>query len=342
MVWALVVVANKRVLAYVNPLPVNFLVRLVSVAAQLAITLPLTAFGWWDLDFGLTARAAAYIAVSATITWLIAFNAYYYALRGGRASVVAPITSTDPIWTAVFASLILGAALGPATLAGLLVANVGVVLIARWMDDVPGEALDVASVPVAAAPASAWEATGAAAGGAGSTATTKAQAPAGGSGAAPAGPARPAVAARIVALAVVTAAGWGLSPVVIELAVDANGGASAGMMVGSQVLGAAMLGAIMRLRRSPVLVRTLSAGERRRVVGLLVVAGVLEAVFSVLFYVLIDEIGSVLTVLIIATSPVFAILGGVVLLKERFGPRLALATALTVGGVVVATVARVA
>ncbi len=273
--------------------------------------MPLTVFGWWDLGFGLTARAAAYIAMSATITWLIAFNAYYYALRGGRASVVAPITSTDPLWTAVFAALILGAALGRATLAGLLVANVGVILIARWMGDQPGEALDAASVPVSAAP-----------------------------GAAFADPAGPALATRVVALALVTAAGWGLAPVVIELAIRANGRASAAMMVGSQVLGAAMLGAIMWLRRSPVLTRPLGAGERRRVVGLLVAAGVLEAVFSVLFYVLIDEIGSVLTVLVIATSPVFAILGGVVLLKERFGPRLGLATALTIGGVVVATVAR--
>lgn len=311
--WALVVLANKRVLAYVNPLPLNFLVRLVSIAGQLAITIPLTVFGWWSLGFGLTAPAAGYIAISALITWLIAFNAYYYALRGGRASVVAPITSTDPIWTAVFAALILGAALGRATLAGLLVANTGVVLIARWMGDQPGEALDAATVPVSAAPATAG-------------ATNDA------------GRAR---ALQVVALAVVTAAGWGLAPVVIELAVNANGGASAGMMVGSQVLGAIMLGAIMRLRHSPVLVRPLTAVERRRVIVLLVVAGVLEAVFSVLFYLLIDAIGSVLTVLIVATSPVFAILGGVVFLRERFSARLALADAITIAGVVIATVARV-
>jgi drug/metabolite transporter (DMT)-like permease len=67
---------------------------------------------------------------------------------------------------------------------------------------------------------------------------------------------------------------------------------------------------------------------------------VLEAIFSVLFYLIIDAIGSVLTVLIISTSPVFSIVGGVVLLKERFSKRLAFAAAVTIGGVVIATVAR--
>jgi len=307
--WALVVVANKRILAYVNPLPLNFLVRLVSIVGQLIMTVPLTLFGWWELGFGLTPAAAGYIAVSAVITWLVAFNTYYYALRAGRASVVAPITSTDPIWTALFAPLLLATSLGPGTVAGLLVANTGVVLIARWMGDEPGDLLEAGTMPVSAAP-------------------TGARTRAGGG------------ALRVVVLSVATAAGWGLSPVIIELAENANGGASAGMMVGSQALGALLLGGIMLARHSRILVRPLSTEERRRVVLLLLVAGVLEAIFSVLFYLIIDAIGSVLTVLIISTSPVFSIVGGVVLLKERFSKRLAFAAAVTIGGVVIATVAR--
>jgi len=309
--WALVVVANKRILAYVNPLPLNFLVRLVSIAGQLALTIPLTVLGWWSLGFSMVPEAAAYIALSAVITWLVAFNAYYYALRAGRASVVAPITSTDPIWTALFAPLLLAAPLGRGTIVGLLIANLGVVLIARWMGNEPGELLDAATMPVAAAPVS------------GRTAAD-------------------GRAFRVVTLSLVTAAGWGLAPVVIELAEEANDGPSAGMMVGSQVLGALMLGGIMLARRSRILVRPLVDGERRRVILLLVVAGLLEAVFSVLFYLIIDALGSVLAVLLISTSPVFSILGGVLLLKERFSRRLALASAVTMGGVVIATVARMA
>ncbi len=149
--WAIVVVANKKVLAYVNPLPLNLLVRCVSVVGLLVMTVPLTAFGWWDLGFGTTPKAALYIAVSAALTWLVSFNAYYYALRAGRASVVAPVTSTDPIWTALFATLILGTSLTAPTIAGLLVATAGVALVARWMD-ASGEAAAAADVGWALSP----------------------------------------------------------------------------------------------------------------------------------------------------------------------------------------------
>ena len=61
-------------------------------------------------------------------TWLVAFNACYYALRGERVAVVAPICSPDPLWTALLAWLIAGAAFGGATLAGMAVAMASVVL----------------------------------------------------------------------------------------------------------------------------------------------------------------------------------------------------------------------
>ena len=65
----------------------------------------------------------------------------------------------------------------------------------------------------------------------------------------------------------------------------------------------------------------------------------LNALFSVLFYVLIAEIGPVLTTLIIATSPIFAILGSMVFLRERLGARLAIGAAVTLAGVFLATLA---
>jgi len=308
-VWALVIVVNKRLLAFVHPVPLNFLLRLVAIVGLVCATVPLTAFGWWDLGFGLTPTAAGYIAVSAVVTWVVAFNAYYYALRAGRASVVAPVTATDPIWAALFAPLLLGAALDPLVIVGLLVATVGVVLIARWMTEEPGQLLETMSIPVAAAPAVAQAGPGA-----------------GGLG--------------VVALSLIAAAGWGLGPVAIELAENANGGASAGMMLGSQTLGAVLLGGILLVRRGPILVRPLAA-ERRRFILLLLASGVLEVVFGVFYYLMIEAIGAVLTLLITATSPVFAILGGAIFLKEPVGKRLWAAVALTIGGVVIATLARV-
>jgi drug/metabolite transporter (DMT)-like permease len=307
--WALVIVLNKRMLAYVHPVPLNLLLRGATLVGLVCMTVPLTAFGWWDLDFGLTAEAAGYIAISAVVTWVIAFNAYYYALRAGRASVVAPITATDPIWAALFAPIFLGSSLEPLVILGLLVATSGIVLIARWMSAQPGELLEAAAVPVVAV----------------------AEGDAGASGGGALG---------VVALSTIAAAGWGLGPVAIELAENANGGASASMMLGSQMLGALLLGGILLVRRSPLLVRPLAA-ERRRFLMLLLASGVLEAVFAVLYYLIIEALGAVLTLLITATSPVFAILGGAILLREPVGRRLWIAAAVTMGGVMIATLARV-
>lgn len=308
--WALVIVVNKRLLAFVNPLPLNLVLRFVTIVALLCTTVPLTVLEWWDLDFSITGEAAGYIAMSAVITWVIAFNAYYYALRAGRASVVAPITATDPIWAALFAPLVLASSLEPLVILGLVVATAGIVLIARWMSQEPGELLEAVAVPLEAAPVP------------------------DGAGAADTG------AVGVVVLSTIAAAGWGLGPVMIELAEDANGGASAAMMLGSQVLGALLLGGIVLVRRAPFLVRPLS-GDRRRFLLLLLVAGMLEATFSVLYYLIIEAIGAVLTLLITATSPVFAILGGAILLREPVGRRLWIAAAVTIGGVVIATLARV-
>jgi len=310
--WAFVIVLNKRLLAFFDPLPLNFVLRLVTLAAIVVITVPLTVFAWWDLEFALSADALGYIVAAAIITWVIAFNAYYYALRTGRASVVSPITATDPIWAALFAPLVLGTALDPLVVGGLLVATGGVVLIARWMREEPALLPEQAALP---APAD------------------------GAASAAGAGGGRAGV-LRMVVLAMVAAAGWGLGPVVIELAENANGGASASMPLISQSLGALLIGGILVVRRGPLMTAPLGAA-RRRVILLLLVAGLLEAVFAVLYYLIIEAIGAVLTLLLGATSPVFAIIGSAVFLKERVDRRLVGAALLTMAGVVVAIVARV-
>ncbi|HSL96525.1 MAG TPA: DMT family transporter, partial [Thermoleophilia bacterium] len=145
--WAVVIIVNKRTLEYISPLALNFFLRGVSAIGLVALTVPLTVFGLWPNGFGTDWAAAGYIAVSSVVTWLIAFSTYYYALRVGRVSVVAPIASTDPVWTALFAFAILGAAIGAPTLLGLLVVMTGVVLISRWMEDEPDVTVDALSGP---------------------------------------------------------------------------------------------------------------------------------------------------------------------------------------------------
>ena len=217
---------------------------------------------------------------------------------------MGPLSGTDPLFTAVFAALIVGTAIAGLTIAGLIVALVGVALISRWMGDEPephAPALEGAGRAGAAAP-------------------------------------RPPT---VVALSLVTAAGWGFSPVMIQLAERSAGGASTTMMVLGEAFGVALLAPFVLARRSSLFTASLRARDRRRVVALLVAAGVLNALFAVLFYVLVDQIGPVLTTLIIATSPIFAIFGGMVFLRERLGARLALGAAVTLAGVFLATLAHV-
>jgi drug/metabolite transporter (DMT)-like permease len=324
--WALVVVVDKKILAAVTPVAVNFFIRLVAIGGLVAITVPLTVLHLWSNGFGIDAVAAGWIVLSAVATWVVAFNAYYFALRSERVAVVAPITSTDPIWTAIFAWIITGAAFGVPTIAGMTVTMTGVVLISRWMGedgDTPGAELTGAAALAGAAHGDVLP---------GGAAVADAGPP-------PAGPAAPsaqATKARLIGLAVLAAAGWGVGPVLIDLAAAHYGRATAAMMILSQACGALMLGAILLWRRTPLAARPLTPAARRKAVWLIVLAGVLEAAVSVLFYLTIVALGPVLAMLIMATTPVFSIVFGVVFLRERPGLRLTLAAAVTVAGVLIA------
>jgi drug/metabolite transporter (DMT)-like permease len=343
--WGLTVVVNKRTLHYVDPFALNMVVRVPTIALLAVVGTALTATGAWDLGFGMTWAAFGYITVSAVVTWLVAFNCYYLVLRLGELGVVTPIMATDPLFTAVFAVLLLGSSLGPLVITGLAVSTLGILLLSRWME-AGGDAsaaggagdgvLSRVSPPAAGDRAAQLLALPAAgdgvlqpAPGAGAPAPAAAFTTAAGKSSA-------RVRLEVIGLALVTAAGWGLAPVVIEQATLSVGGASVTMMLQSQVMGFLLLLPIV-WRRGRIAVRRLRPPERRYVIRLILATSVLETIFSVAFYVLIDEIGSVLTVLIIATSPVFAILGGMWLLGERYGWRLVIGGTVTLVGVAIAT-----
>ena len=309
--WGVVTVVNKRLLEDVHPVPLNFLVRLVAIGGLFAMTVPLTTLHLWPYGFGINAAAAGYIAVSACVTWLVAFTAYYYALRAGSVGIVAPLTSTDPLWTAVFSLLLMGIALRASTLVGIAVTVLGVVLISRWMEGGAGAMAGPADGALTPLPADL---------------------------ARPA--AAPGGALLVVSLSLVAATGWGLGPVLVQMAEAAYGEPSAFMMLESQLIGILSLGAFIAWRRAPLFTRRLTVRARRRMIWLLLASGALEALYSVLFYLVIDHIGAVLTMLLSSTSPVFGIAAGMLLLKERLSARLALAIAITMTGVFIAIAAR--
>jgi drug/metabolite transporter (DMT)-like permease len=386
--WGLTVVLNKRTLQYVDPFALNMIMRVPTIVLLAVVASVLTLTGAWDLGFGMTWAAFGYITLSAVVTWLIAFNSYYLVLRLGALGVVTPIMATDPLFTAVFAVILLGSGLGKLVIVGLVVSTAGVVLLSHWTetsstptveppvggDGVPatglesqatrigGGALTAPPETVSAASAgpgtTAASAAGAGPGAAAASAATGATgggaagADPGGGGTAPRslrGRDTPAVIAsatvgksaarlraEVIGLALVAAAGWGLGPVVIEMATRSVGGASVTMMLQSQTMGLLMLLPIV-WRRHRIAVRRLLRSERRLVIRLVLTTSVLEMIFAVSYYVLIDEIGAVLTVLIIASSPVFAILGGMWLLGERYGWKLAIGAVVTLAGVAIAT-----
>ena len=325
--WALVVVVDKKILESVTPLAVNFFVRLAAIAGLVLITVPLTVFDLWSNGFGLNAEAAGWIALSAVATWLVAFNAYYYALRGERVAVVAPICSTDPIWTALFAWLIIGTAFGGATLAGMAVAMAGVVLISRWMDG-GGEAearrrrRDALARGARRRCCRAEAPRGRAAGRRNRSGPVRRD---GDQGAAHR--ARPA-----------RRAGWGLGPVLHRPGRDRLRPRDGRHDAAQPGAGRAHAG--RRAAAAPHAAHCAPAdagGAPPAPSGSSCSPGLLEASVSVLFYLSIVAIGPVLTMLIMATTPVFSIVLGVVFLRERPGPRLTLAAAITVAGVLIAT-----
>ncbi|MBN2204598.1 MAG: DMT family transporter [Thermoleophilia bacterium] len=326
--WGLTVVVNKRTLQYVDPFALNLLMRVPTIALIAVAAGVLTVTDAWELGFGMTWGAFVWITASAVVTWLVAFNAYYLVLRLGALGVVTPIMATDPLFTAVFAVILLNAAPGPLVIAGLVVSTAGVVLISRWMEPRADAVLPaVALEPLADT------------GQAGSPPVPPLIAePVAPLLTEPAPPEKSPARLRfdVIALALLAAAGWGLGPVFIELATESLGAASATMMLQSQAMGLLMLVPIV-WRRHRVVVRRLTGPERRLVVRFVLIASVLEAYFAVAYYLLIDEIGSVLTVLIIASSPVFAILGGMRFLGERYSRKLAIGAAVTLVGVVIAT-----
>ena len=152
----------------------------------------------------MTWEAAGYIALSATVTWLIAFNTYYLALRLSSVGVVTPIMATDPVFTALFAVLILGASLTSLVLAGLMVATAGVALLSREGGEEPAVGPD-AQVPTPGPASGPITLAAPARGSPGAHGTIRER-------------------LMVVALAIVTAAGWGLGPVFIEKAQRALAG----------------------------------------------------------------------------------------------------------------------
>lgn len=305
--WGAIVVINKRTLQYIDPIALNAILRVPTTIVLFAVVATLSLTGAWNLGFEMTWAATAYIALYAIVVWLVAFNTYYLALRLGRIGIVLPITGTDPLFTALFSALLLGSDLGIWLVVGLLAATAGVVWLSRSTDT--------------AAPANSEEP-------AASAVELQARVTS--------DPSDRHHAILVVILSALTAAGWGLGPVLVEIAERSLGGPTSTMIVLIHIFGMLIL-TPLAIGRRRLLVRPVGRPERRVLIILILATSVLEAFFATSFYLLIDAIGSVLTVLIVATAPIFGIVGSVFFLRERYSWKLAIGAATTLAGVGIAT-----
>ncbi len=299
---------EKPLLTYFRPVQLNVLVRITTAAALAAITVPLSAFNVWSLGFSTPWSASAWIALAAFLEWTVALTAFYYALRLSSISIVTPIIAGAPLFTALLGWLFLGETLSSLTIIGMLTTVVGVVVLSHWMpvDTEP------AAVPSAGAPVAA----GQGAPRMGSPQRTK---------------------LLIIVPALVATVAWGSYAVLLEAAERAAGGPTTTMMLESQILGAVFLLPLLLTRRSRRPTRTPDAADKPRVVAFIGAVTVLEAIWGVLFYFMVENLGPVVSGVMMATTPVFAVMGGVLIWKERLDPLSWLGAALAITGVLVAS-----
>lgn len=329
------VLVNKRLTRCLDPVATNMLVRGVAVVTIAVVTAPPTLLHLWSLTYEITWEAAGYVALIAVVGWFVAQNAYYHALRSGKVSVVAPLTSTNLLFTALWATALVGAALGNLTVAGLLIAAAGIVFIARVQrrDTVAAEGPDPQQVVLEAEPDAAGETAGEPSTEATAVRVAERQA---------AAPSRwERSVPLVVLLALVSAAGWGVGPVLIQLAQESVGGTTVSMVFIAQGLGFLLLVGFVAARRTPLAARPLTVLERRRMSRLVLLIGIFEGTYAIGYYLLVQNLGPVLSAMISATTPVWAVVWGAVLLRERIDARLGAGIAVTLLGVFLATADRV-
>jgi drug/metabolite transporter (DMT)-like permease len=305
---------EKPVLVHVHPLPLNVVVRLITVVMLVAVTVPLTVFGVWTLGFATPPAAVAYIALAAFLEWAIALTAFYYALRISTISIVTAVVASAPLFTALFGTLFLGERLGTLTIIGVVLTVAGVAVLSRFM---PVDDGDPKVVPAGDAVAVAEDGPGAA-----EAATTRRE--------------RRRSSLLVLLPALLAAAAWGVYPVTVDAAEQAAGGPTTTMMIESQFLGAVFLIPLLIGRRARARRQPPPAPARRRVLWFLFFIGILETIWGVFFYFMVEHLGAVITGVIMATAPVFSILGGLVIWHERLGLKAGAGVVLAIAGVFIA------
>jgi len=74
-------------------------------------------------------RELVFISIGGLISGFLALIFYFEAIRHGKVSIVAPIASTSPLWSVLFAYFLLGESLNLQKLVGALLIVLGITLL---------------------------------------------------------------------------------------------------------------------------------------------------------------------------------------------------------------------
>jgi len=82
-----------------------------------------------DGSFRIGLRELTFLAMGGILSGFLGLFFFFEAVRHGKVSIVSPIASTSPLWSALFAFLILGEGLSFQKLLGALLIVSGIVLL---------------------------------------------------------------------------------------------------------------------------------------------------------------------------------------------------------------------
>jgi drug/metabolite transporter (DMT)-like permease len=214
-----------------------------------------------------------------------------------------------PLFTALFSVVFLDEAVDALLIVGLILTVAGIAVLSRWMPvaeeprtQVAGDALTVVG---------------------------HSSPPAGARG-------RRHALLLVLGPSLLAAVTWGVYPVIVAAAERAASGPTAGMMIESQVLGALFLLPFMLGRRGRVRRSRPPARAVHRTIWFFLAITVLETMWGVLFYFLVENLGAIVTGIMTAAAPVFSVLGGIFIWHERLNPGAAAGASLAIAGVLVA------
>ncbi|WP_448587740.1 EamA family transporter [Thermocrinis sp.] len=94
-----------------------------------AFLLAFALYTFMGQSFQIGLRELVFVSLGGLLSGFLGLFFYFEAIRNGKVSLVAPIASTSPLWSALFAFVILGEGLSLQKVAGIVLIVLGITLL---------------------------------------------------------------------------------------------------------------------------------------------------------------------------------------------------------------------